>query len=180
MEFIGQLGLPKIELEAMSFQHSFQTRSFLVHIQFVKNTDFGKALLKRLSDDPRVIALNGQMVSSGSSAGRFEIETLAVWFVWCANSHGENFANEQLESWLNTEEIEVLNSLWVLGLEAGESIELSNGYAIQTIADMPDSDEKEYFSKVEFSFLSRANLPKCAITKRQRIKKMWSNVPRCE
>lgn len=177
MEFIGQLGLPKIELEAMSFQHSFQTRSFLVHIQFLKNTGYGKDLLKRFSNDPRVIALEGQMVSSGSSAGRFEIETLAVWFVWCTNSYGEKFANEQLESWLNTDEIEVLNSLWVLGIEAEESIELSDGYVIQTIADMPDSDEKEYFSKVGFNFLSRANLPKCAITKRQKIKKMWSNVP---
>lgn len=177
MEFIGQLGLPEIELEAMNFQHSFQTRSFLVHLQFLKSTDFGRDLLKRLSDDPRVIALDGQMVSRGSSAGKFEVETLAVWFVWCANSYGEKFANEQLECWLNAEEIEVLNSLWVLGVEAEKSIELSDGYVIQTIADMPDSDEKEYFSKVQFNFLDRTNFPKCAITKRQRIRRMWSDVP---
>lgn len=53
MEFIGQLGLPKIELEAMSYQHSFQTRSFLVHTQFLNNTEFGKSILKHLSEDPR-------------------------------------------------------------------------------------------------------------------------------
>lgn len=177
MEFNGHLGIPKIELEELSFQHSFQIRSYSVHSQFVRSTDFGKDLLNRLSGDPRVIALNGQMVSSGTGAGAFQIETLAIWFVWCANSYGEKFANEQLESWLNTEEVEVLNSLWVLGLDTGESIELNDGYVIQTIADMPDSDEKEYFSKVGFNFLSRANLPKCAITKRQKIKKMWSDVP---
>lgn len=177
MEFIGQLGLPNIELEAMSYQHSFQTRSFLVHNQFLENTDFGKNLLKRLSEDPRVIALDGQMVSRGDGASRFEVTTLAIWFIWCANSYGEQFANQQLERWLNTDEVEVLNSLWVLGVEAEESIELADGYVIQTIADMPDSDEKEYFSKIDFSFLSRTNLPKCAITKRQKIRKMWSNVP---
>lgn len=177
MEFIGHLGLPKVELEAMSYQHSFQTRSYLVHSQFLENTEVGKNVLKRLSEDARVRALEGQMVSRGSGATRFEPATLAMWFVWCANSYGEKFANQELESWLNTDEVEVLNSLWVLGVEADESIALSDGYAIQTIADMPDCDEKEYFGKIDLHFLSRANLPKCAITKTQKIKKMWSDVP---
>lgn len=177
MEFLGQLGLPKIELEADSFQRSFKARSFWVHMQFLDNTDFGKSILKRLSEDPRVIALDGQMVSHGNGAGKFEIATLAVWFIWCANSHGEQFANLELERWLNTDEVEVLNTLWVLGVEVEESIELRDGYVIQPIADMPDSDEKEHFCKRGFKFLSRASLPTCAITKRQRIKKMWSDVP---
>lgn len=177
MEFIGQLGLPKVELEAMDIQHGFQTRSFLIHHQFLKDTEFGKELLKRLSEDPRVIALVGQMVSSGSGATRFEIDTLAMWLAWCTNYYGEKFANEQLERWLNAEEVEVLNCLWVLGVEVDQSIELSDGYVIRTIADMPDSDDKEYFNKIEFNYRSRTNLPKCAITKRQRIKKMWSDEP---
>ena len=171
MESTGLLGLPIIELDTMSFQHSFQTRSFSVFSEFIRNSDYGKVLLKRLSDDARVIALDGQMVSRGSVAGCFEVRTLAVWFVWCANKYGEEFAQVQLDNWLNVEEIEVVNSLWILGLDIDESIELNDGYSIKTIADMPDSDEKEYFSKVGFNFLSRANLPKCAITKRQKIKK---------
>ncbi|WP_439605742.1 hypothetical protein [Hydrogenophaga sp.] len=177
MEFLGQLGLPKVELETMDFQHGFQTRSYLIYHQFLKDTEIGKNLLKGLSEDPRVNALVGQMVSFGSRAIRFEINTLAMWLAWCTNYYGERFANEQLESWLNAEEVEVLNCLWVLGVEVDESIELSGGYVIRTIADMPDSDDKEYFNRKEFNYLSRTSLPKCAITKWQKIKKMWSDVP---
>lgn len=168
----GHLGLPRFELEEISVQHGFQTRSFLFYIDFLKSTEFGANLLKRLAVDTRVASLDGQMISCGSVASRFDIETLAVWFAWCANSYGEKFANEQLESWLNAEEIEILNSLWVLGVEADESIELNGGYTIQTTSDMPDSDEKEYFGQSRFSLLSRASLPRCAITKRQKMKKL--------
>lgn len=147
----------------------------MVHLDFVKNTEFGANLLKRLSVDARVVALDGQLISCGSSASRLDIKTLAAWFVWCANSYGEDFAHKQLEDWLNADEIEILNSLWVLGLEAERSIELDGGYTIQTISNMPDSDEKEYFGEARFDFLSRASLPKCAITKRQKVKKIWTN-----
>lgn len=177
MNFVGMLGLPRVELEAMSFHHSFQIRSYLLHSEFLKNTDVGKGVVQRLASDRRVQALENQMLSLGNSAARFEVDTLAVWYVWCLNMYGNEFADCQLESWLASEEVEVLNSLWVLGLEAEKSFELGGGYSIQILADMPDSDEKEYFSKVDFNFLSRSTLPKCAITKKENIKKTRSDFP---
>ena len=52
---------------------------------------------------------------------------------------------QYLDSFLNSEKISVLNTLWVLGIEVDEPIILDDGYAIKPITEMPDSREKEYF-----------------------------------
>jgi hypothetical protein len=154
---LGDLNVPKIEIEPFSFIHDFQTRVYVQFGDIVEKTEVGRAVVKALAEDPHVIALKSKMISRGSGAQIFEIKTLAMWFLWHANEHGLENAKRDLNSFLNSEEVTVLNSLWVLGIEIDQPIFLRDEYVIQPASQMPDSRDKEYFlqSSSDMSFKER-------------------------
>ena len=85
---VGELNIQKIEIDPLAFVHDFQSRIYDQYAEMLEKTELGKSIVKTLSEDPRVIDLRDKMLSRGSGAQRFEITTLAMWFLWCANENG--------------------------------------------------------------------------------------------
>ena len=148
----GKLQIPKLSIEPFSFVHDFQTRLFLQYFDIVEKTDLGRTLLETLGNDPRVKALEGKMISHGSGAQIFDVEILTMWFLWCANEHGSERAEEYLDSFLNDRTVSVMNALWIVGVEVIQPIQLKEGFELLPIEILPDSREKEIFLQGRFGY----------------------------
>ncbi len=123
-----------------------------------------------LRSDPRVQTLAGKMLSRGSGAGRFEVETLGMWFLWRTDETDSVTAKSDLERFLSSDEIDVLNALWVLGVEVEEPTALADGFTLLPIESMPDSWDKEAFLQVQLDpCRPPAPVPSCAIVKQCRV-----------
>ncbi len=163
---VGHLQLPKFEIERFSFVHDISTRLFVFYADIVEHHPAGTEVIQRLKADARVAALYGKMISSGSVASMFEIKRLAMWFLWLANESGLDIANASLERFLTDESISILNTLWILGISVEAPVDLVEGYKILPIEKMPDSREKDEFSKLgTHQFGDITNQPKAAIVK---------------
>lgn len=175
---IGEINIPKIEIQPFAFIHDYQTRVYLQYASIIEKEDLGHLIVQSLTEDPRVSALNGKMLSNGSGAQIFEVKTLAMWFLWCANEHGLDNAKTYLETFLNSEKIPVINTLWILGVKVDTQIILNDYYIIQPLESMPDSGDKEYFLQSRMGrFFQRTTVPMCAITKVCSVNKAWGQVP---
>lgn len=162
---LGELNLPIIDIEPFSPSTDIHTRIFFTY-ESVLREGIGQSVLDALSKDPRVIALNGKLISRGSYSEAFNLQRLAMWFLWSTNQYGKQQTQEALNSFLDSETISVINSLWVLGLKVDMPINLDDGYTVQPIESMPDSNDKEYFIQNRFKHLQFSNtIPVCAITK---------------
>jgi hypothetical protein len=173
--FPGKLGLPIVKLES-KFTHNFSAKLFNEYSDCIEKTTLGQKVLADLEIDPRVLHLKDEMISRGSGSYAFEVKNLAQWFLWHANNVGLDVAKSDLELFLNSDEISVINSLWITGIEVGEEIKLEDGISIKPAKDMPDSLEKEIFLQHEFYSTGLRTLkPTCAITKSVTIPKIASN-----
>jgi hypothetical protein len=65
---LGELRIPKINVEPFAFINDFQTRLIVQYAGIIEKTDVGRSVVRLLSEDPRVTALNGKMISHGSGA----------------------------------------------------------------------------------------------------------------
>ena len=175
---LGNLSIPKIEIEPFASVHDFQTRVFLQYAGFVEKTEIGRTIIQRLAEDQRATDLNGKMIFQGSGAQRFEIKILAMWFLWYANEFGMEAAEEHLNSFLESEFVDVVNTLYVLGIDLDDAIELEDGYVIRSVENMPDSRDKEYFLQRKFNpTVHPTPVPAGAIMKSCRVKKTLTDNP---
>lgn len=173
---LGHLNLPKPEIERFSFVHDIQTRLYLQYSSLIESTEIGKQVLSALEADPRVRGLDGKMISKGSSASGFEPRVLAMWFLWAVNEFGREIAEKNLDTFLNSHEIPIINALWVLGIETDESIQLENGLVITPISEMPDSREKENYLRINIDASGHQQpKPKAAITFKTKITKSYKS-----
>ncbi len=162
---LGKLQIPKLNIEPFAFVHDFQTRLFLQYVNIVEKTEVGKTLVEAFSNDSRVKALESKMISHGSGGRTFDVKTLAMWFLWCANEYGTESAEEYLNSFLNENVVPVLNTLWVIGVEVTEPIQLKGGFEILPIDRLPDSREKEMFLQSRLGYaVQLKSFPASAIT----------------
>ena len=173
---LGHLNIPKPEIERFSFVHDIQTRLYLQYSNLIENTEIGRRVLSKLESDSRVKELDGQMISNGSGASRFEPKILAMWFLWAINEFGPETAEQYLNAFLDSSDIPVINTLWVLGIEVDECIQLANGLTITPIAEMPLSREKEYYLKEDIGFPGcQYAKPKAAITYKTKVTKSFKD-----
>ena len=145
---IGKLGIPRMEPEQFAAVHNFNTRLHGQYTKLVEEMPRGAQFLSKLRDDPRAVKLEGKYISTGSHTSQFDMKTLVMWYLWHANEEGEEEAQRQLDAWLENDEVEVLSTLWVLGIEADQVIPLEDGYSILPAKDMPDSVEKERYLQI--------------------------------
>jgi hypothetical protein len=135
----------------------------------------GNAELTTLLSDPRVAALKGKMISTGSGGTAFEEGRLASWFLWFANDFGLASAKVSLNQWLDADKADVVNTLWVYGLDLDEEIKLEDGYCITPATQLPDSTDKE--EALLFRMTTRGTLvrfPTVAITRICQVQKSFS------
>ncbi len=157
---IGHLNIPKPEMENDGISHDIQNRLKAHYSKLIEGHGPCAGVLKALEEDPRAQALEGQLISRGNGTSIFEIKKLAMWFLWAAHEFGGTVAERNLKDFLDSENIPVINTLWVLGIEVDKPIELENGIRIISIKEMPDSLEKEYCLKDESFGSFSHNLPK--------------------
>jgi hypothetical protein len=170
---LGNLNIPKLELEKISFMPNIQMRLQSIYSKLIESP-IGKEVFNKIKSDQRVKVLTGQMISTGSCALSFDPKALAMWFLWAKNEFGEEIAEENLNKFLDSCKIPVINTLWVLGIEVDETIPLTNNLCITPILEMPDSCEKEYYLINSFGSIGPQQLkPKAAITCRTEIIKSY-------
>ena len=173
---IGHLNVPKPEMNDETFFHDIWRKLYLHYSRQIENEGPGAIVLKALEEDPRAQGLQGQLISYGNRASIFEIKKLAMWYLWAAHEFGSTVAERNLNKFLDSEDIPVINILWVLGIEVDETIELENGIRIISIKEMPDSPEKGHFLKDEYldrdRFFNVLPMPKAAITYTFEVKKI--------
>jgi len=172
---IGQLRIPKIELETFPFVHDYQTKLFIQFSKLIDETDVGKKIVQILLKDPRVKYLSGKMIACGSGAERFEIKKLAMWFLWYANKVGVKEAEKSLNVFLDNDKIHVLNCMWVLGIKVDQEIEIFDDVRLCPIDKMVDSSDKERFIQYRFGhFHNVGPLPEVALLCPCYVQKVWT------
>ena len=178
---IGELRIPQIELERFSYVHDYQTKLFLQYSEIIEKADAGKKLVELLSDDERVKVLSGKMISRGSGAQIFEIKTLGMWFLWYANKVGIAEAEKDLDRFLNSQEVSVINTLWVLGLKADKVVELFDNIKLIPVEEMIDSRDKEVFLQRGFNMHIGVNsVPEVALVCLSPTPKVLHNISEFE
>lgn len=165
---IGRLQIPRPEIAEVDFVRSDsinQLHSW--YSKLIKNEAVGTRVLAALREDPRVQALDGHMISYGNNATRFDVEDLAMWFLRTTQEYGQDIAETNLDTFLGSEKLTVINTLWVLGIEVENTLDLGSGYRIESVYQMPDSREKRlYLNRDDFFSPQqhRTRKPKTAIT----------------
>lgn len=161
--------LPRVEGSAPGLARRAHIDLYLQYAALLK-TDVGRRVMAGLRSDPRVQALAGKMLSRGSVAHRFQDEVLGMWFLWRANETDSETATHDLQCFLDADEINVLNTLWVLGVEVEEPTTLADGFALLPIESMPDSWDKEAFLQMQPDpCRPPVPVPSCAIVKQCRV-----------
>ncbi len=162
---IGRLQIPRPEIDEVASVDDRLTQLYLGYSRLIENEEVGTQVLAALGEDPRVQALDGYMISNGNNATRFEIKTLAMWFLWAIHEYGQDIAEENLNTFLDSDKVSVINTLWVLGIEVERTLDLGNEYRIESVHKMPNSRDKQHYLKRDVQYFPQPTpKPKAAIT----------------
>jgi hypothetical protein len=174
---LSGLNIPKIEIEPfLFFRTDYQTRHYMTYSAIIEKTQQGSSLLKQLTEDPRVSTLRDKQISRGNGTQLFDVQTLAMWFLWYANERGIEAAQIALDSFLDSGTIAVVSALWVVGILVEAPVILRDGYTIVPASQMIDSRDKEYFLQNPIGHVAIGPpLPQCAIIKSWEIQKVPSD-----
>lgn len=176
---IGKLGLPVITINEFPISADrFDTRVFLAFYDLVKSTELGRGVLARLTSDPRSAQISEKLVSCGAGATRLDLQRLAAWWLWRANDVGIERSDNELNAFLDADEIEAQGVVWTYALEPTETIRLRNGISAVPLTEMPPSADKEDFLRLRFRFPNASvAVPTAALVKSYFTPKVASEVP---
>lgn len=113
-------------------------------------TDPGKNLISQFEQDKRVEHLKGKMISSGSGGGQFELERLAMWYLWLLNRSDKATADAALEEFLKSERINVVSLVGMEGIMVKSRIQLANNVHLISVSDLPECDLKDTLLRTQF------------------------------
>jgi hypothetical protein len=175
---IRELKIPQIELEKIVFVNDYQTKLSIQFNDIIEKTDTGKELVELLSKDNRVQKLSGMMISRGSGGEPFGVKRLGMWFLWYANRAGISEAEKALNNFLDSQKIQVINTLWVLGLGVDNTLNLFADTSLVPVEKMPDSSDKERFLQLRFDMQIHPNpVPKVALVCPSSVEKIMPDPP---
>jgi len=150
----GELKIPHINvMEFPQEQNDFHTKLFIQYMDILKKTDLGKHVLNLLSNDKRVQSLVGTNIIQAQSSMPFDIERLGCWYLWRANNIGTTQAELELNEYLDSDDLEVVNIVWILGIDVDIKIEILDNIEIIPISKMHDSAVKEKFLQNRFKHM---------------------------
>jgi hypothetical protein len=114
MDPIGTLGLPFMTASGLPrFPRGKVDGLVAAFIGMTGGSDLGKATVERITSDPRFKAMENALVSNGVGAGKVEASFLTAWWLWRVNETGKEKADEDLETFLDSEMIDAFVVLWV-------------------------------------------------------------------
>lgn len=178
MQKLEDLQIPICRMLIDDGRPTYSFQLFIAYWEILEKTEYGKATLQRLTNDPRVNDLKGALINNGNQRFSVTPTALAMWFIWYAMQKGEKAAHEALDQWFTADTHEIQHTLWVVGLELVQGLQLPNGISITPIDDLPESDEKEDYLTVSRDRMGAQHkrLPACAITKKVSIQKISSGI----
>ncbi|MEW8440377.1 MAG: hypothetical protein AB2689_19690 [Candidatus Thiodiazotropha taylori] len=139
-------------------------RAYFHYLPMLSNTDRGMKILDELKNDPRTKSLEGVHTFTGRGFGSYSPENLAIWYLWASDKFSETEARLGLDSYLDSDKIPILNTLWIVGVIVKEPIILSNEIRILPIQEIPDSEAKELYLETDRKLLNYSYpMPKAAI-----------------
>src|SRR5688572_24168458 len=97
---VGELGFAKVQFQKVAVPNDFAMRLYIYYHRILDQTEIGKEVLRTLTSDARVQALEGAMLLRGNGSHLFDVGNLAMWFLWCANEYGREEATRNLEEFL--------------------------------------------------------------------------------
>ena len=171
----GHLNLPHIairELAAPYYGSSYKDRlsQTFTHALYQPH---GSTLLERLGSDQRVAELAANPIQTGAASGHLHAHSIAQWYLWRANEVGANQAESDLNSYLDGNEVDVQVVQWVHGISTTDRLELPDGAELCSIADVPDSDTKEYVLQAPSRpYVQAGSMPSAALIKQCRVGKI--------
>jgi hypothetical protein len=157
-----------------SFHNNNDYVFFNKYLNKLENTNEGKDLKNQLTQDSRFKELEGKLISNGSGAVKLETNDLAMWTLWAIERFGKKKAYEYLETFLTVDTVEIMITLWVLGIDIDSIINLDNNFFIVPITKLPPSFYKFTFLKKYFPFPSPPIMPnpKVVIVRRHKTPKI--------
>jgi hypothetical protein len=176
-DLTGQLGLPIIGIDELGISQSYANNLSSSYLQAVNTSDAGKHITKRLSLDSRVSELSVSKVRVGPrNYAQFDRYLLAAWWMMRANEEGILQADKDLEIYLDSDNIDVLFSYWVVGFNIKQNFEIGDGYTICSIDNMINSDSKERY-KQGSNKTNRmgSSIPRAAICKLAQMPKIYED-----
>jgi hypothetical protein len=144
---VGELQIPKFTLELDFAPQMYRTPLSREYERIVVNTEIGKQVVAALESDPRVVRLKGELISQASSGQPLNTHLLAMWYLWYEQEHSSEETKKCLDTFLDSDTIQLNNTLWVLGIEVEEPISLAGGITIQPDKAMPYHFDKERFAR---------------------------------
>ncbi|MGV8027102.1 MAG: hypothetical protein AB2L18_11140 [Anaerolineaceae bacterium] len=165
--------IPKIDINQIMHYENIEF-SFINNMHRIANcTQEGLIIKETLRNDARVKKLETEMIISGDGYRLFEIDSLVIWFIWYSNKYGKDSAINALEDYLNSDEIVLQRTLWIIGVQVDTTMDLGDGYLIKSINELPDSLDRFLFQNRKFDFsFARYPTPECVITKDFKVKKI--------
>jgi hypothetical protein len=127
------------EAESRWMRSQYAVSQQLEYYDLLEKTDQGQKLHADLKADPRVIKLSGQMLNRGNGAHLFCTFALGSWFLWYAAKTNHHRAYEALNAYLDDTEINILVTLWLLGISVSDTMDLGDGVMLVPVSQMPES-----------------------------------------
>lgn len=168
----ASLSYPTINEYERAGHNDFSTRCWLYYYEVLSSTELGAKISRFLRSDDRCKALEGKKLAAGLSDTAYEPTILGQWFLRRSDQVGEAQAWADLHSYLDNDQIDVTCTLWVLGLETPDVVELVNGVRLVPAKAMPDSSDKEAFVKFNVNSHAPRIQPLAALTKQCRMNKI--------
>ena len=175
---LGKLGLPIVENPSLYSVSGWDANYWAPYHKALNSTVLGLEVLDRLTKDERVQALSGKMIARGSGAEAFDLQKLGLWFLWRVNLKGLEAANAELESFLSSEYTQAINTLWITGLDVKEEIDLTGGFRILPVSQMPETLDRAVFMGFDASFTAGISVkPRAAIVILSKVRSTWGDEP---
>lgn len=145
-------------------------------------TAYGRELVSQLQQDVRVNAHKDKMISTGSGGGRFEIDRLAMWYLWLLNRSSKELADEALERFLDKSEIRVLALIGLEGIAVSAPIELTPNLKLSPVDELPECDLKDqiYRERTSQSHFKMPSTVQGLLFGNFEVPKLCNDVPRTD
>ena len=127
----GTLGIQCPELLAYGINNSFSTVSTIY--QSLAESEDGKNLTKDLMDNPRILELLNEKIITGAGYNSFNINLFVQWYLWRINNVGQDQANQDLNTYLNSDTVPSIAAVWIYGIDVDKTIPLFDGFEIRQI-----------------------------------------------
>lgn len=164
---LNSLNIPQIDLRQISYPPLRRNKNFSRSLydnyfkEVIEDAEDGKKLVLFLSQDSRLRELNEKLKRAGILP--FEPKIIAAWFIWYANKTDKKNAQEKLNAWLESNQNEFIDALWVLGVKTEQTIQINESIKIVPVSKMPLSNEQWQFSQLNPSDFSSPLQPEAAI-----------------